>query len=649
MRKTLASTGVVVLLAGLGVGVATTAGAAPQPSRPSTAEALARAQKAVADNPAAIRRGAKDAYQPTRILTDASGASHVRFARTYAGLPVLGGDFVVHNAPDGALASTTVAQSAPIAVATTAGQTAAAATTSAQKSFTGKATAATPPRLVVDATATPRLAYETVVVGMRPDGQTPSRLHVVTDAKTGAKIRTWDEIQDVAGTGNGIYVGQVTVDTTLSGSTYSMVDPTHGNGRTCDMNNRTSGTCTTFTDADNVWGNGLNSNRQSAGVDAHYGAAKTFDYFRTLGRNGIFNNGAGVPSRVHYGSNYQNAFWDGAQMTYGDGANNARPLISLDVSGHEMTHGVTESAAGLVYSGESGGLNEATSDIFGTMVEFYASNPNDPGDYLIGEEIDLFGNGQPLRYMVKPSNDGSSPDCWYSGIGNLDVHYSSGIGNKFYYMLAEGSSSAYGSAPTCGAPAVTGIGRDKAARIYYRALDVYFTSTTGYVRSGTNDARAATLSAATDLYGNCGVEYKAVQAAWTAAGVNGEDAACGGDPTTPPPGSTYTNDTDVAIPDAGAAVTSSIAVSRAGNAPATLAVGVNIVHTYRGDLVIDLLAPDGSAYRLKNSSGSDSADNVVATYTVNASSEAATGTWRLRVQDVYRADAGYLNSWSVTF
>jgi subtilisin family serine protease len=120
--------------------------------------------------------------------------------------------------------------------------------------------------------------------------------------------------------------------------------------------------------------------------------------------------------------------------------------------------------------------------------------------------------------------------------------------------------------------------------------------------------------------------------------------------TTPPPtGTTYTNATDVAIPDRGAAISSSIAVSgQTGNAGAATAVAVDIRHTYRGDLVIDLVAPDGSAYRLKNSSGSDSADNVITTYSVNLSSEAKNGTWQLRVQDVYAADTGYINSWSIT-
>ena len=120
--------------------------------------------------------------------------------------------------------------------------------------------------------------------------------------------------------------------------------------------------------------------------------------------------------------------------------------------------------------------------------------------------------------------------------------------------------------------------------------------------------------------------------------------------TTPPPtGTTFTNSADYTIPDRGAAVNSPISVSgQTGNAPATTTVAVDIRHTYRGDLVVTLVAPDGSTYLLKNSSSSDSADNVIATYTVNASSELKNGTWQLRVQDVYAADTGYINSWSIT-
>ncbi|WP_306336336.1 M28 family metallopeptidase [Streptomyces sp. KL118A] len=120
--------------------------------------------------------------------------------------------------------------------------------------------------------------------------------------------------------------------------------------------------------------------------------------------------------------------------------------------------------------------------------------------------------------------------------------------------------------------------------------------------------------------------------------------------TTVPPGDAYENTADVAIPDNGAAVTSTVNVTgRTGNAPATLKVDVDVRHTWRGDVVLDLLAPDGTAYRLKNSSSNDSADNIIATYTVDASSETANGAWKLRAQDIASQDTGYINSWKLTF
>ena len=224
------------------------------------------------------------------------------------------------------------------------------------------------------------------------------------DATTGKTLTSWDDVKE--GTGNGIFVGCVVARDLGQHRRYTMKD-SHGN-YTTDLNQATSGNGTTFTDADDVWGTGSQSNRQSAAVDAHYGAGKTYDYYNTqLGRAGIWNNGTGARSRVHYGQNYVNAFWDGTQMTYGDGAGNAAPLVELDVAGHEMSHGVTENTAGLAYTGDAGGLNEATSDIFGTGVEWYANNPNDTPDYLIGEKININGNGTPLRYMDKPSKDGA--------------------------------------------------------------------------------------------------------------------------------------------------------------------------------------------------------------------------------------------------
>ena len=217
-------------------------------------------------------------------------------------------------------------------------------------------------------------------------------------------------------------------------------------------------------------------------------------------------------------------------MTFGDGDNGATilPLVALDIAGHEMSHGVTSRSAGLIYSGESGGLNEATSDIFGTMVEYYAANANDPGDYVVGEE--LFPNNaamnRAIRWMFKPSLDGVSPDCYSSSLGSIDVHYSSGVANHFYYLLAEGAVVPAGfgagtwanlspSSLVCnGNTSLTGIGRTAASKIWYRALTVYMTSSTNYAA-----ARAATLSAATDLYGAGSSQYNAVAAAWSAVSV----------------------------------------------------------------------------------------------------------------------------------
>ncbi|WP_410814564.1 M4 family metallopeptidase [Micromonospora sp. 067-2] len=533
MKRTLAAVSAALLTSGLLTCVATSAHAAPPPAPASDASAAARAATVLRANPGAVQGSSAESYRVHSTRVDATGAAHTRYTRTYQGLRVYGGDFVIHTTPSGTYAGSSVGLAAPLTLGTTAKIAAAAAGRTARAGFTGKVDAVGAPELFVDASSGQgRLAWETVVSGWQPDGQTPSRLHVITDATTGAVVGSYDEIEAVTGTGNSLYSGTVSIDTTLSGSTYQLIDPSHGNNRTCDMNNGTS-TCTTFTDPDNTWGTGANSNRQSAAVDAHFGAAKTFDYYTNVhARNGIFGNGTGVPSRVHYGNNYVNAFWDGAQMTYGDGSGNARPLVSLDVAAHEMSHGVTENVVpgGLTYSGESGGLNEATSDIFGNMVEFYANTSADPGDYQVGEKININGNGTPLRYMYNPSLDGSSDSCWSASTKNKDVHYSSGVANHFYFNLAEGTgATAYGTSPVCGsAPAVTGIGRAKAEKIWFRALDVYFTSNTAYVNTGNpaNTARAYSLKAATDLYGTCGTEYKAVQAAWTAVNVAGSDAPC---------------------------------------------------------------------------------------------------------------------------
>ncbi|MFI2413378.1 M4 family metallopeptidase [Streptomyces sp. NPDC018947] len=593
--------------------------------------------------------GAKEKLVVRDVLKDRDGTVHTRYERTYDGLPVLGGDLVVTTAESGRTERVVKATAKAITPATvtpkiTAAKAEQQAVSAAKDRGAEQPDAERAPRKVIwAANGTPVLAYETVVGGLQEDG-TPNELHVVTDAATGAKLYEYQAIHN--GTGNTMYSGTVTLGTAQSGSSYTLTDTARGNHKTYNLNRGTSGTGTLFSGADDVWGNGNPSDLETAAADAHYGAALTWDYYKNVqGRSGIRGDGVGAYSRVHYGNNYVNAFWSDSCfcMTYGDGSSNTHPLTSIDVAAHEMTHGVTSNTAGLVYSGESGGLNEATSDIFGAAVEFHANNSSDVGDYLIGEEIDINGDGTPLRYMDKPSKDGASKDSWYSGIGSIDVHYSSGPANHFFYLLSEGSGTktingvTYNSPTSDGLP-VTGIGRAKAEKIWFRALTTKFTSTTNYA-----GARTGTLAAAGELYGTDSAEYKAVQDAW--AGINVGSRSGGGTPG----GTTYENTANVNIPDYGAAVTSSITVSgRSGNAPSNLQVGVDIVHTWRGDLKIDLVAPDGSVYALK-ASGYDSADDVHETYTVNASSEPANGTWKLRVQDTGRLDTGYIDAWRLTF
>ncbi|MGW0998408.1 M4 family metallopeptidase [Streptomyces sp. NPDC002520] len=512
------------------------AGPHPSPLRSGGLEAeLTPAQhsaliKSAKDKTAATARtlglGAKEKLVVRDVVKDNDGTVHTRYERTYAGLPVLGGDLVVHTPPatlaKGAVTTTFNNKHKVTVASTTATFTKSAAESKALKAAKAlaadKATTDSARKVIWAGTGTPKLAWETVIGGFQDDG-TPSQLHVITDATTGAELHRFQAVK--TGIGNTQYSGQVTLTTTQSGSNYTLTDGARGGHKTYNLNRGTSGTGTLFSQTNDTWGNGTTSNAATAGADAHYGAATTWDFYKnTFGRSGIRNDGVAAYSRVHYGNAYVNAFWDDTCfcMTYGDGTANNDPLTSLDVAGHEMSHGVTAATANLTYSGESGGLNEATSDIFGTGVEFYANNSTDVGDYLIGEKIDINGNGTPLRYMDKPSKDGGSADSWYSGVGNLDVHYSSGPANHMFYLLSEGSGSkvingvTYNS-PTSDGVAVTGIGRAAALQIWYKALTTYMTSSTNYAA-----ARTAALNAATALYGANSTQYAGVGNAF--AGIN---------------------------------------------------------------------------------------------------------------------------------
>ncbi|WP_409472255.1 M4 family metallopeptidase [Streptomyces sp. HC307] len=530
-----AATAAILLAAALSPG----AGAADRPTR---AAAIENGARALADHAASLGLTAAQDTEVRDVVIDQDGTQHVRYDRTYRQLPALGGDFVIHLAPDGtyrganratraplSLTGITPALSAPKAADRAANALRATHLGETLKRLTAK------PELVVDALhGSPKLAWRTNAVALDSQGNPVART-VLTDARTGAQIDAWDTLESATGDGRSLYGGTVPLSTTSTGSAYELKDPTRGNTYTGDAANNvdlcllgtlclTRAPATVFTDADNHWGDGTTTDRASAAVDAQYGTDVTWDYFRDVhGRNGIAGDGKGSYNRVHYGTRYNNAFWDDTCfcMTYGDGdGTQMGPLVSLDVAGHEMSHGVTSKTAALTYSGESGGLNEATSDIFGTLVEFHANNAKDAGDWLIGEKIVRSGFGRSaLRYMDKPSKDGVSVDCWSSSAADLDVHYNSGIGNHFAYLLAEGSgpktiNGVAHNSPTCDGSTVTGIGRAALGAIWYRALTVYMTSSTDYA-----GARTATLNAARDLYGAGSAEHDAVAAAWSAVNV----------------------------------------------------------------------------------------------------------------------------------
>ncbi|MGW0609916.1 M4 family metallopeptidase [Streptomyces sp. NPDC002788] len=536
-RLALAGVAVTGTAALVAAALSPTAGAAGRPAR---AGAIEEAGTVLADRAGALGLTPAQDTKVRDVVVDQDGTRHVRYDRTYHRLPVLGGDFVLHLNPDGtyrgtsratksALSLTTVTPkvAAPKAADLAANLLRAAHVGETLKKLTAK------PRLVVDALhGAPKLAWQTEAVAHDELGNPVGRA-VLTDATTGARIDTWDTLESASGDGRSLYGGTVPLQTTKSGTSYGLKDATRGGTYTGDAENKTDqclltvcltrAPATLFTDADNHWASGAASDRATVAVDAQYGTDVTWDYYKNvLGRNGIAGDGKGSFNRVHYGKDYNNAFWDDNCfcMTYGDGDGKVMgPLVSLDVAGHEMSHGVTSKTAALTYSGESGGLNEATSDIFGTLVEFHAANAEDPGDWLVGEKVVRSGLGrEALRFMDKPSRDGKSADCWSETLADLDVHYSSGVGNHFAYLLAEGSgkktiNGVGHDSPTCDGSSVKGIGRAELGKIWYRALTVYMTSSTDYAA-----ARKATLDAAKDLYGD-GTEYRAVAAAWKAVGV----------------------------------------------------------------------------------------------------------------------------------
>ncbi|WP_127501678.1 M4 family metallopeptidase [Actinoplanes solisilvae] len=622
------------LIIALAAGTAA-AGALVAVTGPATAapkDPAASADALVGSRPAILHAGSHESFQRKPVI-ESAGLSYVPYERTYNGLPVRGGDFVVVTDAAGRTKHTSVAQSTPIGeLSTTAAIRSEAAATIAKNQLK-TVTGVEGTNLVVLAEES-KLAWETTVNGTGADGV--SRLTVAVDAATGKVLRTTEHVTGAAGSGTGWINGSVSIDTTQSGSNFLLQDPSHTTIRCQDSANNT-----TFSGPDNVWGNGTGTNRETGCVDAFYVAQKQYAMLSSwLGRNGQNGSGGAWPIRV--GLNDQNAYYDGTQIQIGK--NTAGNWIaSADVVGHELGHGIDDHTPGGI---SRGGTQEFVADTIGAATEWFINNPNDAPDYQVGEEVNLVGSG-PIRYMYNPSLAGDD-NCYSSSTPGDEVHAAAGPGNHWFYLLAEGTNPANGqpaSTRCSGSGAITGLGIQNAMKIMYNAMLIK-TSSSSYLKY-----RTWTLTAAKSLFPNGCTEFNTVKAAWDAVNVPAQsaDPTCG--TTTPPPTGDCagTNGTDVSIPDAGAAVNSTITISgcaRAASSSSTIAV--NIVHTYRGDLRVDLVAPDGTVYNLKATSTSDSADNVNTTYTKNLSSETANGAWQLRVQDTYARDTGYINTWTLT-
>ena len=555
------------------------AGAAPDAARsrlvthPRMATAVARAGTHLMSLRPSLGLGGEYGFALRGATEDERGRIHVRFDQTFRGVPVFAADAIVALAegdtPTGVITST----QRDIDVSTVPRISATQAVSIVHSDMRPRGPYAAPPdaQLVVYPHQAEReraqrlrgpdaelnaedletyverysLAYY-VHATLRNSAQETAARDYIIDANTGEIVAQWDALQTAAavGTGKSAYSGTVSLNTDSVSGGFELRDTVRGmNIATYNMNHGAAGMGTIYVDADNTWGDGKNyvpggsttgDNGQTAAVDAHYGTQRTYDYYKNVhGRNGIDGMGRATYNVVHFATSFDNAFWDDGCfcMTYGDGSKFS-VLTSLDVAGHEMTHGVTANTAKLVYRGESGGLNESMSDIHGTMVEYYARGGsgsmigNTGGNFDLGDQLAM----KPLRYMYKPSKDGKSADAWKVGLGNLDVHYSSGPMNRAFFFLSQGASSMttsdfYSSYLPGG---MTGLGNDKAARIAYHALATKMTSNTNYA-----GARAAFLAAATDLYGAGSAEIAAVEDAFGAINV-GKPHGGGGTDTTAP-------------------------------------------------------------------------------------------------------------------
>ena len=531
-------------------------------SAPSSDTPGAVSARFLADNAAVFGLRSGDDVITRSVDRDDLGLTHVRVQQTIGGVPVFGGDAVVHLDRTGAVyAFSGHLRPAPDAAARPQALLSADAALAAARADVGVTEERAADELS-DWTPDAHLVYLPTGDGLAlayhvrlyQDAPFPANWNVFVDAVTGAAIERWNAIHTVApalspfvaaapageafpfmgammtpatGSGTSLYSGTVTLSTDrVSSTSYRLYDTSRISAgiRTRSANLGTSLPGSDITDSDN----NFTSTTNRAGIDAHWGAAKVYDYYLgTHNRNSYNNAGAALNSTVQYrqqsGVRYNNAFWNGAQMVYGDGDGTTfTALVDLDICAHELTHAVTERTAGLVYNREPGALNESVSDIFAVMV--------DRDDWTVGEKSYTPGtSGDALRSLSNPTAEGQ-PDTYanrlYQGSCTpsstndyCGVHTNSGIPNHAAYLMAAGG--------TKGGVTVGSIGRGDTERIWYRALTSYFTSSTDFA-----GARAGTIQAATDLFGSGSAQVASVTNAWAAVGVG--SGSTGGGGGTPP-------------------------------------------------------------------------------------------------------------------
>ncbi|MFD9518342.1 M28 family peptidase [Streptomyces sp. NPDC059979] len=500
---------------------------APSPKDTPAARAVAAADQAVDSGLDSLVNSSQEQYERRLVTPWVKDLYSVSYERSYRGLPVVGGDAVVLADGSGKVRALQSASSVRIDVATRPSVTAKDAESAARARLVSVDKVESSRLVVRLKDDKPVLAWETVLSGRTRTA--PSRLHVFTDARTGSFVDSYDDV--VAGSGNSKWngPGPVTIDTTNSGSTYTLRDPNRTGLSCADYS-----TGTVFTKSSDSWGTGNPTSKETGCVDLMFAAQKQWDMLgQWLGRNGFSGNGRGFPGKV--GLNDLNAYWDGSSVTIG--RNQANEWIAgIDVVAHEYGHAIDSNTPGGT-SGQEAGLGEATGDIFGALTEAYVNQPApyDTPDYTVGEVIDLVGDG-PIRNMYNPPAVNNDPACYSSAIPGTEVHAAAGPMNHWFYLLAEGTNPGGGkpASSTCNQTTLSGVGVQNAGKIFYGGM-LLKTSGMTYKKY-----RTATLSSAKSLDPACDL-FNKTKGAWDAISVPAQS----GDPTCTPSG--QNNDFSMAL------------------------------------------------------------------------------------------------------